>query len=366
MTERNKKAIIIGGSYAGFLALKTLLKSSRVKLDITMISPSRMAYFNAAAPRLLVEPKLVEQTVYSIPESIKKLASGTIHQVNFYKGSVSKVNLDERLVAVGDNKLDYDNLIITSGARTKTAVFKLDNTRDEMYTLDAIKTVSSDIKKAHSIAVIGGGSTGVETASEIAYNSHDKKVTLFTGSSGPLSGLASSSMTSEATTKLKKLGIEIINDTLVDVDGKFIVFPDGTKREFDLIIESLGTIPNTEFLPKKVLNSFGLIETDEYLRVVGYPNVIAAGDVVGLGTGTIFNLKYDQEPVLVRTLEYEVLDDKSVKLRPYLQPTSFTSFTPIGKDGGVGMVFGWHAPNFLVRSLKSKDFMILKSSSHFT
>lgn len=85
-----------------------------------------------------------------------------------------------------------------------------------------------------------------------------------------------------------------------------------------------------------------------------------------MGSGTIYNLKYEQQPVLTRTLEHEVLDNKSVKLKPYLKLTSFTTFTPIGKDGGVGMLFGWDAPNFLVKSVKSKDFMIPKGASHFT
>ncbi|RCK54959.1 Apoptosis-inducing factor B [Candida viswanathii] len=365
-TERSKKAVIIGGSYAGFLALKTLLRSSRVKLDVTMISPSKLAYFNAAAPRLLVEPKLVEKTVYSIPESMKKLATGTIHRADFHQGSVSNVNLDKRLISVGDSHLSYDNLIIASGARTKAAVFKLDNARDETYTLGALKQASSDIKEAKSIAVIGGGSTGVETAAEIAYNYRDKSVVLFTGGSGPLSGFSSRYMTEDASDQLQKLGIEIVNDVLVNVDGKFVVAPTGEKKEFDLVIEALGTIPNTEFLPSKVLNKFGLIETDEYLRVKDYPDAIAAGDVVSLGTGSIFDLKYNQEPVLERTLEYEVLDDKSVTLEPYVQPTSFTSFTPIGKDGGVGMLFGWNTPNFLVKAVKSKDYMIPKGADHFT
>lgn len=33
-------------------------------------------------------------------------------------------------------------------------------------------------------------------------------------------------------------------------------------------------------------------------------------------------------------------------------------FVPIGSQGGVGVVFGWKVPSFLVKMAKSKDFMI--------
>ncbi|RCK67338.1 Apoptosis-inducing factor 2 [Candida viswanathii] len=365
MTKESKKVVIIGGSYAAFMALKSLVKSSKVKLDITLIATSNVAFFNAASPRLLVEPEHIDKTVFSIPESIKKLANGTIHTISYYKGYVTKVDLDQQVVYVGETEFEYDNLVIASGARTKAGAFKLDNKRDETYTIDAIKNLAANIKKAKSVAVIGGGSTGVETAAEIAYAYRDKSVVLYTGSSGPLSAFSSPRTTSGATSKLKDLGVTIVNDTRVGTEGNVVVLPDGARKEYDLVIEAVGTTPNSEFLPSKVLNDAGFVETDKHLRLKNYSNVIVAGDVVAEATGTIVNLKFDQEPVLAKTLQYEVCDDKSVKLKAYLKPTSVTTFTPIGKEGGVGLMFGWTVPSFLVKVMKSKDFMISKGADNF-
>ena len=82
------------------------------------------------------------------------------------------------------------------------------------------------------------------------------------------------STSSKATGKLNQLGIEIVNGERVNVKDKTIEFADGSTKSFDLIIETLGLLPNTDFLPKKVLNEYGYVDTDEYLRLKDHHNVI--------------------------------------------------------------------------------------------
>ena len=42
----------------------------------------------------------------------------------------------------------------------------------------------------------------------------------------------------------------------------------------------------------------------------------------------------------------------------YKKITSDMQFVPIGSQGGVGIAFGWKLPSFMVKMVKSKDFMI--------
>ena len=65
-------------------------------------------------------------------------------------------------------------MIIASGARAKSPAFKLTNNNDQNYTIKAILELGDEIKAANNIAVIGGGSTGVETSAEIAFKYSDK------------------------------------------------------------------------------------------------------------------------------------------------------------------------------------------------
>lgn len=102
--EKSRQVVIIGGSYAGILALKTLLKSSPIELNITLISPNDSGYFNAAAPRLLIEPESIEKTIFPIKPTIEKLTSGTIHTAKFLQGVVTKVDLTNQKVLLITNR----------------------------------------------------------------------------------------------------------------------------------------------------------------------------------------------------------------------------------------------------------------------
>ncbi|EMG50453.1 ptaL Oxidoreductase ptaL [Candida maltosa Xu316] len=366
MTKDEKKVIIIGASYAGIHALKFLLKSSSTKLDIAVISPSESAYFNAAAPRLLVEPEQIDKAIFSVKNTVEKSSNNTIHTTKFIKATVTKVDLDEQKVYFGDSELGYDYLIIASGARAKSPVYKLGNTTDHTHTVKALKEVASEIKNAESVAVIGGGSTGVETAAEIAYAYRDKTVFLYTGAASPLPNFPQSSI-SGAVKKLGNLKVKIVNNERVNVENNTTVkLQDGTTRNYGLVIQASGVIPNTEYLPASVLDKAGFVETDANLRLKDHANVIAFGDVVALGTSSIVDLVFNQEPIFQKTVEYEVFDNKKTQLKPYVRPTSLTTFVPVGKDGGVGLFFGYCVPSFLVRFFKSKDFMISKAGEHFT
>lgn len=364
--EKSKQVVIIGGSYAGILALKTLLKSSPIELNITLISPNDSGYFNAAAPRLLIEPESIEKTIFPIKPTIEKLTSGTIHTAKFLQGVVTKVDLTNQKVFVdNESEIDYDNLIIASGARAKSPAFKLTNNNDQNYTIKAILELGDEIKAANNIAVIGGGSTGVETSAEIAFKYSDKNVVLYTGASRPLPSFPKST-SSKATGKLNQLGIEIVNGERVNVKDKTIEFADGSTKSFDLIIETLGLLPNTDFLPKKVLNEYGYVETDEYLRLKDHHNVICLGDVVALGANSIVDLVYTQKPVFEKTVEFEVVDNEATQLKAYQKASGITTFIPIGRNGGVGLLFGYCAPSFLIWFAKARDFMISKAGEHFT
>lgn len=60
-----KEIVIVGGSYAGVLAAKTIFKKIDEKnIHVTLISPNAYIYFNVAAPRLVIRPSDTERTLF--------------------------------------------------------------------------------------------------------------------------------------------------------------------------------------------------------------------------------------------------------------------------------------------------------------
>src|SRR5512139_1578777 len=114
-----------------------------------------------------------------------------LDRVRVVHGAITGVDLDERRVTVDvpggpPVQLGYDVLVIATGVSNgfwrKDAVQSLAEVHDEM---DA---VGARIDAAGSIAVVGGGATGVSAAANLARRHHDKDVHLFFGQDEVLPG----------------------------------------------------------------------------------------------------------------------------------------------------------------------------------
>jgi alkyl hydroperoxide reductase subunit AhpF len=53
----------------------------------------------------------------------------------------------------------------------------------------------------------------------------------------------------------------------------------------DLYLPTIGLLPNTEYVPKQLLNEKGDVMVDQFLRVKSLSDVWAAGDIVDCQPG---------------------------------------------------------------------------------
>ncbi|KAM9900516.1 hypothetical protein OXX69_009056 [Metschnikowia pulcherrima] len=344
--------VIIGGSYAGLKAVSTIYSTKTANLDVTVVSPSSHVYFNVAAPRLLVEPGKLSQTVFPVEEIVNESSNG---DAKFVQGSATKVDFEKRevyvdLAAGGDSTLKFDILVIASGTQAKWA--------------------GSD----------GGycwrGPTGVETAGEIAKEFPSAKVTLYTGADAPLA-FAGPSLSVKATRKLENLGVQIINDlqikeVLRKEHGDTLVLDSGETRDYDVGLESFIAGPFSSYLPSSVKDEQGFVVTDENLLVKGCNGVVAFGDIVSGSSKSIVDLKFGQSGIFTATIK-KLLQDvqtpgflkKSTDAESSYNPVKHTLAVPISRDGGVGMLYWVPLPSFLVWLGKARTFMIESARSNF-
>lgn len=350
------KVVIIGGSYAAHMALTALYKQTS-EVEATVVSMSSHSYFNVSAPRLLVEPEKFADTVFSVEEFVKKRTNG---KGAFIHGKATSVDFDLNTVTVstekGETKLEYDILVLATGSSTLWSGYKVNESHETAKL--AIEEAASKIKTAKLVAIVGGGPTGVETAGEIAYALKSVKVTLYTGSSGPLS--ATPRLESGAASKLKALGVEVINDVRAkSVEENKIVLENGETKTFDYVFEAFSLTPYSQYLPDSVKDKNGYVVTNKQLVVEGTTNVIALGDIVSGSSKTVVDLKMGQIGVYGATIKR--LLGGNASLNKEWSAVHGTILVPISRAGGEGMLFGWHVPNFLVRFLKAKTFFLDKA-----
>lgn len=181
----------------------------------------------------------------------------------------------------------YDVLVVATGV---TNGFWRHDRVEDLETIEAdLEAVTSQLGAARSLAIVGGGATGVSAAASLARRHPDKQVHLFHGRDEPLPGYHAE-VRARVTRMLRDAGVHLH-------PGHRAVLPDGFSGdrlttdpitwstgqdpfEADLVLWAVGKVrPHTDFLPVDMLDDDGFVRVDEHLRVPGHPNVFAVGDV---------------------------------------------------------------------------------------
>lgn len=206
----------------------------------------------------------------------------------FIVGSAEAADLDAKTVrvvtATGERSLSYDHLVLGTGTRYMDAnsPWKANGTNEEV--MARVRTTQEKIRAAQHIVIAGAGATGVETAGEIRYEFKDKTVVLLSSGDQILGGDA---IAGNAESELLKLGVQVKLNARVkgahemSEEGKTEVhLENGETILTDFYMPTMGVLPNTDYLPAKVLRNDKYVLVDEFGRVKNAENVWAAGDII--------------------------------------------------------------------------------------
>jgi NADH dehydrogenase len=301
-----KQVIVAGGGFAGINLIKELFGSKHYQ--VTLIDKNNYNYFT---------PLLYQvASAFIDPSNISYPFRRMFHNrsnVQFYMGSLKKVNPEQNTVETEHGTLPYDYLVLSMG--TETNFFGMDNMKKYAMPMKTIEDAINlknhmllqieeavrapalmDKLKYANIVIAGGGPTGVEIAgmlAEMARNIVPKdypnakiilqaqlsKIYLIDGGSTLLSPMSKKAQ-EESYKVLSRLGVEIILNTRVkDYDGVHVTLSDGKMIEATTLIWASGVIARTvEGLPKEVISRGNRVVVDEYNRVKGIPNIFVIGD----------------------------------------------------------------------------------------
>jgi apoptosis-inducing factor 2 len=181
----------------------------------------------------------------------------------------------------------YDVLVIATGVSNGFWRQPRVETLDEIE--DGLASTRAQLAGAGTIAVVGGGATGVSAAGNLARRHPGTQVHLFFSGEEPLP---------EYHARTRRQIVRALGGAGVHLHaGHRARIPDGfdTDRlttgpvewttgqepfEADVTLWAVGRIrPNSEWLPADMLDEAGFVRVDEHLRVPGHPNVFAVGDL---------------------------------------------------------------------------------------
>ncbi|KAK9415187.1 putative FAD/NAD(P)-binding domain-containing protein [Seiridium unicorne] len=397
-TEKSpkKNIVILGGSYGGMSVAHYVLKHVIPKLpehdtyQVILVSIGTEAMCRPACPRAMISDDFFpqEKLFVNIPKQFEQYPKG---RFRFVQGTASHLDQTNRMVSVKLAKsetietFDFHALVIATGASTPSPL--IGSNGDQELLKSSWKQFRDALPTAKHIVIAGGGPTGVEAAGELGEHLNGRawffskkledpavKITLLTSGSKLLPVLRPA-IAQKAEKLLAQVGVTVVKnapvqDVTPSATGKdgiagpvTVNLKDGRSIDTDLYIPAFGTTPNTSFVDKALLASDGRVDTNTAtLRVdKAGPRIYAIGDASTYARAAVHHI-LNAIPVLGANIKRDLLLEAGQDVvgvdREFKEEKREMQMVPIGKSKGVGAVFGWQLPSFMVWLIKGRDYFL--------
>lgn len=365
--------VIVGGGIAGTGLTHKLLNElvPRVPgLKVILISKSTHLFWNFAAVRGVIPGEISDdQLFHPLTPGFAKYSKD---QFEFIIGSATSLDLSNNAVEVqtetGPRTVHYNHLVLATGSKlaAEHIPFKSLNSHEE--TMAAWHQLQQQVDQAKSIVIAGGGATGVETAGELGEKyGNSKKITLVLAEDKPLPTLLPSAQ-KFADKALQDMGVELLRNTRVleveepttaEGSAKTVKLSNGTSLVADLYLPLYGVRPNTEFVPKHLLDEAGNVNTQPTLRVRGLNNVWAAGDVSDVENKQA--MKAGSQARHVYANLQAVLTGSEANVTSYKPSAMPLLFVTMGKKKGTGQLGSFKPLSMMVSFIKGRTLFLEKA-----
>jgi len=226
----------------------------------------------------------------------------------------------------------YGTLIIATGLRPKRLEVPNGELagRHAVRTLDDAMALHKDLKPGAKVVVLGAGFIGCEVAATA--RKLGCEVTVVAPGSHPITRPLGVELAKELQRRHEAMGVKFVMKTSVtDLVGatkvEGVVLDSGEELACDVIVEAIGSYPNTEWLEGNDLDLSNGVLTDNDMRAVkangeAWPNVFAIGDVARFA-----NPLFDETPRRVE--HWNIPTDTAKRVAQVFNGVAEGPFAPI-------------------------------------
>ena len=296
-TATKPRVVILGAGFGGLTAARAMAKDA----DVTLVDRHNFQTFLPLLYQVSTAGLAADHVVHPIRGALRK--SG----VKFRMGSPLSVDHKNKTVKLDSSEvLEFDHLVVALGSAT--ADFGVPGVAEYgmgMKSVNEAITIRAAVMRRFedlcrfeddtrlSIAVVGGGPTGVEMAGALAELKRGplkndmehaaKHIDIYLIEAGPrILPMFSEKLSDRAESDLRKLGVIVRTNTSVrEVQSRKIIVKEGNPIPAEITVWAAGVKgePTAELLNLPIAGS--RIDVEESLRVNHYPHVWAIGDIAG-------------------------------------------------------------------------------------
>jgi NADH dehydrogenase FAD-containing subunit len=272
--QDGQRILVIGAGYAGLAAAA---RAGR-KRQVTLIAPEER-FVNRVRLHEISTSRPSHQ-----PEIAHVLRGRNVTHI---RARVTELDLTARKVFTDGGPggkgeaIGYDTLVYALGSRT--AWQNVPGAREHAYSMERAEELSDRLRQPDNgtVAVVGGGATGIELTAEIAEAYPNRRVTIV--STGEVGGWFSPKGQAIVRGNLERLGVTVReNSEVTAVDDKGLDTVSG-RIDADITVWAasieVGPLARESGL---AVDERGEALVDEYLRSVSHPEVYVVGDAAAV------------------------------------------------------------------------------------
>ena len=291
--------VIVGASLAGLNAAESL-RSEGFQGKITLIGDEREYPYDR--PPLSKQLLTGDWDVDRLP--LRSAAEFDDLQLDFLNGRTAEALdvADQKVLLEGGEPVEFDGLIIATGARALGLPFgqELNGVHMLRTQADALR-IRDELQPGARVAVIGAGFIGSEVASSA--RSRGLEVTMIEALSAPMVGPLGEELAGWAADLHAGAGVGLrmnamVSDLVGDGQVEAVELEDGTRIEADTVVVGIGVRPNVEWLADSGLTIGDGVICDQFCRAA--PGIFAAGDVARWPNGLFGPFAYSEPQRTVR------------------------------------------------------------------
>jgi len=302
------KILIVGGGFAGLKLSRTL--NNKKGFEVTLLDRFNFHQFQPLFYQ--VATSSLDASNISFP--LRKAFHGS-QNVHLRMGELKKVIASENKVVTDIGELEYDKLVLATGADTnffgnanliehafpmKSTVEALQLRHQLIHNFEDALGAKDEAtaERLLTVVIVGGGPTGVELGGAIAdmkrfvlpkdYPELDfskMKIYLLEGSPRTL-GTMSEQSSNQSRAYLEKLGVTVLTNTIVkDYDGEKVLLDNGDTIGSAMVIWAAGIKGNVPGgIDPSLIVKGNRIKVDRYNKVLGSDNIYTLGDLAYMET----------------------------------------------------------------------------------
>lgn len=283
MLSTIKNYVILGASAAGINAAKTL-KELEPNSNVVIISKDDKTYSRCMLHHVISNHKTVEEINFIEESFIKD------NYINWIKNKpVKSIDFSLKTVELEDKKIEYDRLLIATGASAFIPPIKNLREANFVYTLrdiDDVFKIKEKAKTSKKAIVIGAGLVGIDALSGLM-SCENLEVSLVNTSKYILDKQLDKYTAMNYENKFIENGAKLYNgsgikEIILNEDNNVpgLELENGNIIEADMIVVATGVRPNVDFIDSTKLDIDRGILINEKCET-SQRDVYAAGDVVG-------------------------------------------------------------------------------------